>query len=317
MTDPLVGRRPLGRTGLSCTPLTAGCASIGSMPQAYGYGVDEERALATLRAIFAGPFGLVDTARMYGLGESERRIGLVLAEMGGLPAGQIVQTKADWDEVGCRFDGGAVRRSVEGSLQRLGLSSLEIVYLHDPERASFAEVTAPNGALRALLDLRDEGLIRHVGVAGGDLDVLSRYLSLGVFELVITHNRYTLLDRTAEPLIAAAWASGIAVLNAAPFASGLLAKGLESGARYRYLAPDATAVRRYERLREICSRFGVSVAAAALQFSLRDDRLASTIVGLSRPERVPETLALVAEKVPDDFWEEPELTMISRADDIG
>ena len=112
MIDPLVDRRRLGRTGLSCTSITAGCASIGSMPHTYAHAVEEDLALATLRAIFTGPLGIIDTARMYGLGESELRIGAVIAEIGGLPAGRILQTKADWDEVRHRFDGGAVRRPV-------------------------------------------------------------------------------------------------------------------------------------------------------------------------------------------------------------
>src|SRR6266699_6632681 len=87
--------RPLGSTGLLVTPICIGTAPLGSMPQTFAYEVPEERALATLRAFFAGPFNFLDTAASYGDGESERRIGIVLRELGGLPSHYIVATKAD------------------------------------------------------------------------------------------------------------------------------------------------------------------------------------------------------------------------------
>src|SRR5216683_5577053 len=87
--------RPLGSTGLQVTPICIGTAPLGNMPETFAYSVGEERALATIRAFFTGPFNFLDTAASYGDGESERRIGIVLSELGELPPGFVLATKAD------------------------------------------------------------------------------------------------------------------------------------------------------------------------------------------------------------------------------
>jgi D-threo-aldose 1-dehydrogenase len=299
-------RRTLGRTGLEVSVVCAGCAPLGDMPEAFGYRVPEEQALATLRALFRSPITFLDTAAAYGDGESERRIGLVLRELGGLPPGYVLATKADRDLATGRFDADQMRRSVERSLRLLGLDRLQLVYFHDPEHAglSVAEAMAPGGPVEALLALRDQGLIAHVGVAAGPIDMLLEYVETGAFEVVITHNRYTLLNRTAEPLIARANALGVAVVNAAPYGSGLLAKGPSAFPRYAYRAARPEELERAQQLEAICARYGVPLAAAALQFSLRDPRIAATIVGMSRPERVEETVRLANWPIPAELWEE-------------
>src|SRR6058998_2553005 len=107
--------RPLGSTGLQVTPICIGTAPLGSMTRTFAYEVPEERALATIRAFFAGPFNFLDTAASYGDGESERRIGIVLRELGGLPPGFVLATKADRDMQTGVFTGAQMRRSVERS----------------------------------------------------------------------------------------------------------------------------------------------------------------------------------------------------------
>src|SRR5438034_11519956 len=125
MTESLsLARRPLGKTGLAVTPLCIGCAPLGDMPETFDYGVSEEQALTTIRAIFAGPINFVDTAASYGDGESERRLGVVLRELGGLPAGFVLATKADRDLYTGEFSGEQMRRSVERSLRLLGLDQV-------------------------------------------------------------------------------------------------------------------------------------------------------------------------------------------------
>ncbi len=299
-------RRILGRTGLEVSIVCAGCAPLGDMPETFGYSVPEEQALATLRAIFYSPITFLDTAAAYGDGESERRIGLVLRELGGLPPGYVLATKADRDLATGRFDARQVRRSVERSLKLLGLQKLQLVYFHDPEHAGLtvSEALAPEGPVRMLLALRDAGLIEHIGVAAGPIDMLLAYIETGLFEVVITHNRYTLLNRTAEPLIQRANELGVAVVNAAPYGSGLLAKGPAAYPRYAYRQAHPEELERARQLEEICARHGVPFAAAALQFSLRDPRIAATIVGMSRPERVEDTLRLATWPIPDIVWEE-------------
>src|SRR5215211_590272 len=149
VVDPS-SRRTLGDTGLSVSPLCVGCAPLGDMPDTFDYSVDEERAAETLRAVFQSPINFLDTAASYGDGESERRIGLALKELGGLPAGYVLETKADRDLQTGDFSGDQMKRSVERSLRLLGVDRLEIVHLHDPEHGDFDEIMAPGGAVAAL-----------------------------------------------------------------------------------------------------------------------------------------------------------------------
>jgi D-threo-aldose 1-dehydrogenase len=266
--------------------------------------VPEETALATLRAVLDGPIPFVDTAASYGDGEAERRLGAVLRERGGLPAGFVLATKADRDLRTGEFSGAQVRRSVERSLRLLGLDRLQLCFLHDPEHTSFEAAMAPDGPVEALLRCREEGLVEHVGVAGGPIDLMIRYVETGLFEVAISHNRYTLLNTAAEPFWEACRRHGVAALNAAPYGSGILAKGPSAYPRYAYQDAPAGLVERARRLEAVAARHGVPLAAAALQFSLRDARIASTVVGVTRPERIAETLALARFPIPDDLWAE-------------
>jgi D-threo-aldose 1-dehydrogenase len=153
---------------------------------------------------------------------------------------------------------------------------------------SFAQAMAPGGPVEELVRLRDESLAAHLGVAGGPVGMLLQYVRTDLFEVVLTHNRYTLLDRTAEPLIAEAHGLGLGVVLGAPFGGGVLAKGLAASNRYAYrpMAPDTR--RRVEALSALCAEAGVPLGAAALQFGLRDGRISSTVVGVTHPERIAE-----------------------------
>src|SRR6266480_3022408 len=299
-----LAQRPLGSTGLQVTPICIGTAPLGSMPETFAYEVPEERALATIRAFFAGPLNFLDTAASYGDGESERRIGIVLGELGGLPAGFVLATKADRDLHTGVFTGPQMRRSVERSLRLLGLEQLQLVYLHDPEHISFEEAMQPGGPVEVLQQCKEEGLIAHLGVAGGPIDMMIRFVETGLFEAAISHNRFTLLNREAEPLWDACARRGVAVLNAAPYGSGILAKGPGAYPRYMYSQASPELLRRARQMEQTCERYGLPLAAAALQFSLRDARITSTIVGITRPERLTETLKLAQRPIPDELWAE-------------
>ncbi len=138
----------LGRTDLMVTPVSFGTSGLGDMPDTYGYGVDAERAKATVRAIFDGSANFLDTSRIYGMGRSEERIGAVVRERGGLPAGFVVSTKLDRDPQTNRFDALQARRSLEQSLKALGIERIDVLHLHDPEHAaSFAEATSSGRGL--------------------------------------------------------------------------------------------------------------------------------------------------------------------------
>jgi D-threo-aldose 1-dehydrogenase len=261
------------------------------MPETFGFSVAKERAHETLRTVIDSPVNFLDTAAAYGNGESEKRIGEVLRELGGVPPGYVVATKADRDLSTGDFSGEQMRRSVERSLELLGMDKLPLVYLHDPEHASYEDIMAPGGAVEVLVDLKEEGVIEHLGVAGGPIGLMIRYVETGTFEAVITHNRYTLINRTAEPL-----------LNAAPYGSGILAKGPDVYARYAYHDAPQELIETVRAMSEVCAEYDISLATAALQFSMRDSRVVSTIVGLSRPERVQQTIDLATHPVPEELW---------------
>jgi D-threo-aldose 1-dehydrogenase len=302
VVDPL-SRRMLGSTGLSVSPVCVGCAPLGDMPETFDYSVGRERAHETLRAVLGSRINFLDTAASYGDGESERRIGEVLGQMGGLPEDFVLATKADRDLTTGDFSGEQMRRSVERSLKLLGMERLQLVYLHDPEHESFEHMMAPGGPVEVLMDLKSEGIIEHLGVAGGPIDLEIRFVETGLFEAVITHNRYTLVDHSAEPLLDVAAERGVATLNAAPYGSGILAKGPDAYARYAYQKASKEMVERVRTMQEACQEFDVPLAAAALQFSMRDPRIASTIVGMTRPERIGQTLELAIYQIPDELWE--------------
>ncbi len=296
--------RPLGSTGLQVTPICIGAAPLGNMPETFAYEVPEERALTTIRAFFASPLNFLDTAASYGDGESERRIGIVLREINGLPSGFVLATKADRDMQTGVFTGAQMRRSVERSLRLLGQEQLQLVYLHDPEHISFEEAMQPGGPVEVLQQCKAEGLIAHLGVAGGPIDLMTRFVETGIFEAAISHNRFTLLNREAEPFWEVCARKGVAAVNAAPYGSGILAKGPSAYPRYMYGAASPELLRHARQMQEACQRYGIPLAAAALQFSLQNPRITSTIVGITRPERLTETLQLAQQHIPNELWAE-------------
>jgi D-threo-aldose 1-dehydrogenase len=294
----------IGQTGLRVARLGFGTSGLGNMPDTYGYEVAEERALATVRAVLALPDGFIDSSRNYGFGRSEARIGAVVRELGGWPAGRVLSTKLDRDMETGRFDADQARRSFEASLAALAVDRVDILHLHDPEHArDIGEIAGPGGALEALFALKAEGLATAVGLAAGRIDVMMPLLRDWDFDVLITHNRHTLVNRNAEPMLALAAERGIAVLNAAPYAGGALSKGAAHG-RYVYQEASEAMLAPVRQVEAVCERHGVPIGAVALQFSLRDPRITSTICGVTRPERVQETLDWADWPVPEAVWDE-------------
>ncbi|MFI6076293.1 aldo/keto reductase [Actinoplanes sp. NPDC051343] len=298
----------LGRTDLDVSPLCVGTSPLGSMPGLYGYAVGEQRAVDTVNAVLdSGTINFIDTSNGYGTdGSSEKRIGLALRGRGGLPRGGVLATKVDPDPGTGDFSGARVRKSLEESLERLGVSKIQLLHLHDPERITFADAMAPGGPVETLAALRAEGLAEHLGVAGGPVGLMQQYLDTGVFEVVLTHNRYTLLDRSATDLFTTAHQNGIGVLNAAPYGGGMLVKGPETQQKYAYGERDDRIAAAAVKMRNACAHAGVPLAAAALQFSLKAPFVDSTVVGISSPARVAETLELARLKIPASLWGELE-----------
>ena len=304
MPDSALEHRPLGTTGLLVPALCIGCAPLGDMVETFTYCVDKDQALATIRAALDGPLSFLDTAASYGDGESERRIGLVVRERGGIPPGAVIATKADRDLQMGEFTGDQMRCSVERSLRLLGVDHLQLCYLHDPEYIGFAAAMAPRGPVAALERLHEEGVIDHLGVAGGPIDMMIQFVETDLFRAAISHNRYTLLNQEAESFWDVCQRHGVAALNAAPYGSGILAKGPNAYPRYMYGAASAELLQRAQTLEAVCQRYQVPLAAAALQFSVRHPRIVSTIVGISKPRRLAETIALACYPIPDALWQE-------------
>jgi D-threo-aldose 1-dehydrogenase len=305
--------RELGGTGLAVTPICFGTSPLASMAELYGYAVEEERAVATVLAAFGSPVNFLDTSNGYGEdGTAERRIGEAIRQAGGLPSHVVLATKVDPDPRTGNFSGDRVRASLEESMERMGVDQIALLHLHDPERISFEEGVAPGGPVDALVDLRERGLAQHLGVAGGPVGLLQKYLDTGQFEVVLSHNRFTLLDRSAEGLFRAAADRGLGVLNAAPYGGGMLSKGPGVQQKYAYGSRDDRIKNAAEAMEAACRRYDVPLAAAALQFSLRSEVINSTVVGVSSPQRIAQTLELAAVAIPDELWPELEREAPSR-----
>jgi D-threo-aldose 1-dehydrogenase len=293
-------RRPLGATGLDVTAVAVGGAPLGSMPENFGHELAEADGVALAAYVLDSPVRVLDTSNGYSGGESERRIGTAIASRGGLPQDFLLTTKVD--AAGRDYSGARVRASVAESKQRLGLDHLPLVFLHDPEFHDFDELSAPGGAVETLMALREEGEIGHVGLAGGIAPEMQRYLALGGFEVLLVHNRWTLVDHSAAALLDQAEDLGVAVVNAAIYGGGLLAKpGSTTRYAYREAAPET--LRAVEAMQQVCAEHGTDLATAALQVSVRDPRVATTVVGLSSPARLDALLDSLAVDLPDALFD--------------
>ena len=278
---------------LALSPVTLGASRLGERP--------DGEALAD--ALLASPLGNVDTSNNYADGRSEALLGDAIRRAGGLPEATLIYSKADRDPVTGGFDAARVRRSLEESLERLGLDRLPLYQFHDPFTISVAEALAPDGPVAELVRLRDEGVIGAIGIAYGPLEESRAYVETGLFDVVLNHNRFTLVDRSAQPLFERARELGMQVFNAAPFGGGTLANG-EATYGYHQM-PEAFAAH-VSRVRDLAREAGVDLAAAALQFSTGHPLVDTTVVGIPSLARLDALAGLVAADVPDAFFDEIE-----------
>jgi D-threo-aldose 1-dehydrogenase len=286
--------------------LALGTAPIGGLYEA----VEDETAQAVVERAWELGLRYFDTAPRYGAGLAERRLGAALR---GKPRSEFaISTKVGrllrpgksvWQGAPALvdyfdFSHDAALRSLEESLERLGLDHVDVVFVHDPDH-HFDE--ALTGAFRALQRLRDEGVVRAIGVGANHPEVLCRFARLADPDCFLVAGRYTALDRTAAAeLLPLCEERGIAVIAGGVLNSGVLA----SGDTFDYETAPPEVVAQVERLRETCSRHSVPLVAAALQFPLRHPAVATVLVGCRTPEEVAEDVRLSNLEVPDGLWGE-------------
>lgn len=284
---------------------------LGTAPLAGLYEpVDESTALAVVERAWELGLRYFDTAPYYGSGLAERRLGAALRDrpreefVVSTKVGRLLRPgESSWPgglhlEAYFDFSYDAALRSLEHSLARLGLDRVDIALVHDPDHHSDA---ALDGAFPALLRLRDEGVVRAIGVGMNQAEMLVRFARAVDLDCLLVAGRWTVLDRSAgEELLPLCDERGITVIAGGVFNSGVLA----GGDTFDYEKAPPEVVRRVERLNEICARHGAPLPAAAVQFPLRHPAVACVLVGCRTPDEVTEDVGLVAWEVPDALWRE-------------
>lgn len=292
-------------SNIRISKLSFGTSALGDMPDTYGYSVDEGRARETINAIFESECNLIDTSRNYGFGNAEKRIGQVIQERGGLPDDFVISTKLDRDMKTQKFDATRARKSIEESLDALKVDSIGLLHLHDPEHCrDITEITSQHGSLTELFKMKEEGLAETVGLAMGKTDLMLEIIKDWPFDAIINHNRFTILNRNADELYNYAYTNNISIINAAPYASGVLAKGTERSRLIAYSEATDKELEPVKELEKICRKYNIPLPAAALQFSLNDKRISSTLVGVTKPKRVSDTIELSKFIIPNEAWDE-------------
>jgi D-threo-aldose 1-dehydrogenase len=309
-----VNRHRLGSTDVSVTELSFGAAALGNLFTP----VDDETAAATIEAAWAGGIRYFDTAPHYGLGLSERRLGAVLrgkprheftisTKVGRLlepverPAGMDTEGFAVPATHRRRFDFSAdgVRRSLESSLDRLGLDRVDIALIHDPDLHADQAIRE---AFPALAKLRASGVVGAIGVGMNQTGVLTRFIRETDVDVVLLAGRFTLLDRSAaDALLPAAVERGVSVLAGGVFNSGLLAEPSET-ATYDYRAAPPDLVRRARAMAAACESYGIPLRAAAVRFPLTHPSVASVVIGARSPYEINDALDNRGLDVPAALW---------------
>ncbi|MFL9933757.1 aldo/keto reductase [Paraburkholderia sp. RL18-103-BIB-C] len=330
-------RRRVGATGLDVTVLGFGAAPLGNL---FSH-LDEATSVATVVEAFDNGINLFDMAPHYGNGLAELRVGAALRQVLQRQSREdvVVSTKVGrwFDPMAPRpairsesepvvespgfagplphramldysYDG--TLRSIEQSLLRTGLDRFDIVLIHDVDvwthgaaviEARFKE--AMDGAYRALSRLRDEGVVRAIGVGLNESEMCERFARAGVFDTMLLAGRYSLLEQPAlTSFLPLAQAKNIAVLLGGVFNSGILATGAVPGARYNYQPAPPDVMTRVAKIETVCDSHGVRLADAAMQFALGHPAVTSLVLGAVTPEEVRRNVASLASPIPDAMW---------------
>jgi len=323
---------------LQFTELGFGAAPLGNLYRP----MTEKEARATLDAAWAAGCRHYDTAPIYGLGLSETRLNgflrakprdafVISTKVGRLlhlcrpedrsfPAG-FFETPSRRESFDYGYDG--VMRSLEFSLERLGLDRIDIVYAHDVDvhthgsrEASDARVREfMSGGYKALAKLRDSGAIQAIGVGINEWEVAETLARAGDFDVFLLAGRYTLLEQEAlQSFLPYCVDKKIGVVIGGPFNSGILATGPKHGAHYNYRQAPPAVLERVRRIETICKAYGVKLAEAALRFPLSHPAIVSVIPGGQKPSEVRRNAEMLNAKIPPAMWRALKAEGLLRAD---
>lgn len=304
------------RTGLPLTEIGFGGAQIGNLYRE----TSDDSASGALQCAWSEGIRYFDTAPHYGLGLSERRTGAFLANqvrdeyVVSTKVGRILEASPStahdsdsdlfavpathrrvWD-----FSRDGIRRSIEASLERLGMDRIDIAYLHDPDDHGAQAMT--EGAA-ALVELRDEGVIGAWGVGMNQWQMPLEFVRRTDIDVVMIAGRYTLLDRSAEPLLDAAAEQGVGVVAAGVYGTGILGSDrVDPDATFNYAPADDGIRERVHGLAEQLGTARVTVPAAAVQFALRHPAVVSVVLGMRTADHVEAAIRRYGEPIPAEAW---------------
>lgn len=315
--------RPLGTTGLDLSTFSFGAAGIGNLYRE----VSREDAMATLETAWDAGIRYFDTAPHYGHGLSERRLGdflrdkpkgsYVLSSKVGrllkpvpedaIPDHGFVRPLPFAQVHDYTYDG--IMRSYEDSLARLGLNSIDILYVHDLEVTTlgadydrhFADFIA--GGAKALEELKAAGAIKAIGLGVNEVPACLNLLARVPLDVILLAGRYTLLDRSAEPeLLARCEETGTRLVIGGVFNSGILATGARPGATFNYVEASPDIMERVQAMELAATSAGTTLAAAALHYPLHNPLVASVLIGTAKPSSLLRNVELFDQSIPDAAW---------------
>ena len=328
----------LGNGGLRFTELGFGAAPLGNLYRA----ISDAEVDAILDQAWAGGVRYFDTAPLYGLGLSETRLNRFLR---GKPRDSyVLSTKVGrllrattpdrrdgfgkWFDVPSRnevYDYGydATLRSLEFSLERLGLDRVDILYVHDLDifnHGTQAQLDARlaafmAGGYRALVDLRGQGVIRAIGAGLNEWQPCQWLAERGDFDLFLLAGRYTLLEQDAlDSFLPLCAARGIGVVIGGPYNSGVLATGARPGAFYNYDPAPRAILDKVAAIQAVCDAHDVRLVDAAFQFPLRHPAVVSIIPGGQGPAEMASNLRAAKASIPPALWQDLKDKGLMRAD---
>ncbi len=300
----------LGRTGLQVSALGLGAAYIKlPVPGELRDEAEVQRGKETIWAAVEAGCRLIDSAAGYGRGGSERLIAEAFGERPKLAADVLVTTKVGHLP---GHDGtyDMAMRCVEGSMERLGVERLPLLYIHDPMDLPMDLVMSELGTLGALRALQKRGLLDFVGVAANDPVTNAMYIETGEFDAAVVPEAWSLINRLAEERIfPAAERHGTGLVIATPLELGLLAVGARETNTFprRRFSPEVLA--HVRQLETACERHGISLAAAALQYVVQHPAVSAVIAGARNPQEARANAAAMQEPIPAAFWDEVRPTL--------